>query len=329
MDHVIGITSTIPVEVIYAAGCRPVDVNNMFITSGDPAALVRQAKMEGFPDTSCSWISGLYSTIMKREIRKVVGVIGGDCAETLALMEVLSLGGVEVIPFAYPHRPDRALLLREIEGFASRLGTTLGEAGRVKSRLDEIRARIHHLDTLLWRDDKAYGREVQLLQLSTSDFEGNPDEFARKVEEKIGEAELRRPIETRLRLAIMGVPPIVRDLYDAVERDGARVVLSEVQRQFSLPSGGDLADSYTSYTYPYGIEVRLEDIGREIERRRVDGVIHYTQAFCFRGIEDIVVRKRLRVPVLTLQGDLPSLVTETMRIRIEAFLDMLSRRKER
>jgi len=33
--------------------------------------------------------------------------------------------------------------------------------------------------------------------------------------------------------------------------------------------------------------------------------------------------------VLTLQGDLPSRVTETMRLRIEAFVDMLRWRKER
>ena len=37
----------------------------------------------------------------------------------------------------------------------------------------------------------------------------------------------------------------------------------------------------------------------------------------------------LKVPVLTLQGDLPSKVTETMEIRIEAFLDMLARSKKK
>jgi benzoyl-CoA reductase/2-hydroxyglutaryl-CoA dehydratase subunit BcrC/BadD/HgdB len=317
----------VPVEVLYAAGLTPCDVNNVFITSDDPVSLVRYAKMHGFPDTTCSWICGLYGAIMKMGIRRVVAVEGGDCAETLALMEVLTLKGVEIIPFAYPHRRDRELLRAELASFSKRLGTDLEKAEAVRIRLDAVRARIHHLDSLLWREDRAYGDEVQLIQLSSSDFEGDPDAFSVKVENKIRETEARSPIATTLRIGFLGVPPIIADLYSQIEKDGVRIVYSEVQRQFSLPAGGSLVDSYHAYTYPYGIYARCEDIEREVKLRRIDGVIHYVQAFCFRGIEDIVLRERLAVPVLTLQGDLPSRVTETMRIRIEAFIDMLLRKK--
>ena len=327
--EIVGITSTVPVEILYAAGRVPIDINNAFITSKDPAALVRRAKMEGFPDTTCSWICGLYGAVLERGIRTVVGVTGGDCAETIALMEVLSLRGIDVIPFSYPHGRDPVSLRAEIDGFAERFGIGMERAEEEKKRLDHIRRRIHHLDRLLWEEDKALGGEIQLLQLGSSDFEGNPDSYLVKIEERTAEIQSRKPLETVLRLGFTGVPPIISDLYDAIERDGVRVVFSEVQRQFTLPFGGTIGESYTRYTYPYGIFARAEDIALEVRRRRIDGIIHYVQAFCFRGIEDIALRREIGVPVLTLQGDLPTQVTETMRLRIEAFIDMLHRRRER
>ena len=49
----IGITTTLPVEVVYAAGCVPVDLNNIFITSPDAPRLVAEAEQKGFPRTAC------------------------------------------------------------------------------------------------------------------------------------------------------------------------------------------------------------------------------------------------------------------------------------
>ncbi|MGL4368234.1 MAG: 2-hydroxyacyl-CoA dehydratase family protein, partial [Spirochaetota bacterium] len=125
------------------------------------------------------------------------------------------------------------------------------------------------------------------------------------------------------------VPPIITDLYDHIEKDGARVVYSEVEQQFSMPYAGDMAEAYSRYTYPYGIYARLEAVNFAVEQRALDGIIHYVQSFCFRGIEDIALKAGVSVPVLTLQGDLPSRVTETVEIRIEAFIDMLMRRKRK
>jgi benzoyl-CoA reductase/2-hydroxyglutaryl-CoA dehydratase subunit BcrC/BadD/HgdB len=328
-DARIGITSTVPSEIIFAAGLVPVDVNNLFIAAPDPAALVRRAKMDGFPDTTCSWICGLYGAIMEQGIRRVVGVCGGDCAETQALMEVLAHRGVEVIPFSYPYERDREALRGELESFAARLGASMDEAERVKTRLDAVRARVHRLDELLWKEDRAFGEEVRLVELQASDFNGDPDAYAAMVEKKLAEIGAREPMPPGVRLGMLGVPPIVKDLYAQLERDGTRVVFSEVERQFTLPAPGSIEESYHRYTYPYGINARLEDIGPQVKARGIDGLVHYVQAFCFRGIEDIVLRAKLPVPVLTLQGDLPTRMTETMKIRIEAFTDMLVRARGR
>ncbi|HQK92468.1 MAG TPA: 2-hydroxyacyl-CoA dehydratase, partial [Armatimonadota bacterium] len=43
-DPRIGITSTVPSEVLYAAGRIPVDLNNVFVGSEDPLAWVEWAE---------------------------------------------------------------------------------------------------------------------------------------------------------------------------------------------------------------------------------------------------------------------------------------------
>ncbi|HEY1406318.1 MAG TPA: 2-hydroxyacyl-CoA dehydratase [Spirochaetota bacterium] len=325
----IGFTSTIPVEVIFASGNTPLDLNNIFVSSENPSQLVAKAKMDGFPDTTCAWICGLYGTAIADDVDSIIGVIGGDCSETLALMEILRLRGKEIIPFSYPHDRDEQNLRNEIINLCTRLGTRIDAAEKIKIRCDEIRRQVRRLDEMLWKENRAFGNEVRLIQLSCTDFEGDIERFAAKVDSLLTEVSARQPMKDTIRIGVCGVPPIISDLYSHLERNGSRVVFSEVERQFSIPYDGPLAHSYSKYTYPYGIFARIPDINAAIAERSIDGIIHYVQSFCFRGIEDIALKESLAVPVLTLQGDLPTRVTETMEIRIEAFLDMLLRRKER
>jgi benzoyl-CoA reductase/2-hydroxyglutaryl-CoA dehydratase subunit BcrC/BadD/HgdB len=132
-----------------------------------------------------------------------------------------------------------------------------------------------------------------------------------------------------LRLAYIGVPPVFAGgLYSFIERNGARVVFNEIQRQFAMPNpGGSLAEQYCNYTYPYSIFGRVEDIITQLRQRHVDGVIHYVQAFCHRGIGDIIFRHAIKLPMLTLEGSTDFTLNSHVRTRIEAFIDMLRRRK--
>jgi benzoyl-CoA reductase/2-hydroxyglutaryl-CoA dehydratase subunit BcrC/BadD/HgdB len=68
---------------------------------------------------------------------------------------------------------------------------------------------------------------------------------------------------------------------------------------------------------------RIELIRQELERRRVDGVIHYTQFACHHTLEDEIFRAHLDYPILTVQGDLPRLSSEQLKLRLEAFSEML------
>ena len=102
----IGITTTVPIEILLAAGYQPVDLNNVFITDPNPERLVNIAERAGFPLNCCSWIKGIYGVCIDYGIDTVLCVTTGDCSNTIMLMEVLKLKGLKVIPFAYPDKPD-------------------------------------------------------------------------------------------------------------------------------------------------------------------------------------------------------------------------------
>lgn len=324
----VGFTTTIPLEILVAAGRRPVDLNNIFITDPDPQGLIEEAELDGFPRNICGWIKGIYGIARRRGIETLVAVTEGDCSNTQALMEVLSLHDVTTVPFAYPYDRSEQSVRHEIDKLARFFGATPEGVREAKERLDRVREKVHEIDRLTWEENRVDGGENHYWQVCTSDMNSDIKRFEAEVDAFLLEARGREPFRDGLRLAYIGVPPIVGDLYGTLEGMGARVVFNETQRQFSMPYRVDsLVEQYRRYTYPYDIFTRLEDIEREIARRQVDGVIHYVQSFCFRQIEDLIVRRRLKLPVLTLEGDRPGPLDARSRLRLEGFIEMLKVRK--
>ena len=332
----IGLTTTVPVEVIFAAGKTPVDLNNIFITSSEAMRRVEEAELAGFPRNVCGWIKGLYSTALNNpDIKRIVAVTQGDCSNTHALMETWEVEGIEIIPFAFPYDQDADMLRLQMDKLITALGTTWEAVTMQKKRLDQVRALAWEIDRLTWEENRVSGFENHLYLVSCSDFNGDPENFAREMEEFRQKACEREPIlegvrsnsrgKTReIRLGFIGVPPIFPELYNFLEEHGARVVFNEVQRQFAMPFGtNDVVEQYRLYTYPYKVFQRIEDISREAERRQLDGIIHYTQSFCYRQIEDLIIRKKLDYPILTLEGENPTGLDARSKMRIESFLSML------
>lgn len=322
-----GFTTTIPLEVLIAAGRTPVDLNNLFITGGSSLELIEAAENGGFPRNICGWIKGIYAAVVESGIDEIVAVTEGDCSNTRALMEVLSLNDITTVPFAYPQDRNRETLRAEIERFMSHFGVGWEEVDLAGERLELIRAKIREVDRLTWQDNLVTGQENHYFQVASSDMNGALEVFEAELDAFLKEARGRAPLRESIRLAYIGVPPIIDGLYSFLESHGARVVFNETQRQFSMPYGiSDLVERYLAYTYPYDIFFRLADIERELSKRRVDGVIHYVQSFCFRQIEDMVVRRTLSLPILTLEGDKPGPLDARSRIRIESFLELLGER---
>lgn len=322
----IGITTTVPVEAVYAAGLTPIDLNNVFIASDDPEHLILDAEQRGFPQNSCAWTKGVYGAIRRLGLKRVVAVVQGDCSSTHAMAEVLMADGVEVVPFSFPYEPgDSEFLENSLQAFCSALNTTRAEAEQWKARLDRARAAAHRIDELAWKENRVSGVDLHRWTISCSDFEGDPDRFEREAV-RFAEKAVNGPIRAEsLRLALIGIPPICSHLFEFLEERGARVVFDEVPRQFSMPfPSADLCEQYRQYTYPYDVFRRIEDVLKEVRRRRVHGVIHYVQSFCHRLIQDPLIRERLPLPVLTLEGDRPGPVDMRSETRIEAFLEMLA-----
>jgi benzoyl-CoA reductase/2-hydroxyglutaryl-CoA dehydratase subunit BcrC/BadD/HgdB len=328
----IGITTTVPIEVLLAAGWHPLDLNNVLIADPDPARLVSIAERAGFPLNCCAWIKGIYGVCLDAGIEDVICVTGGDCSNTLMLMETLKLRGRRAVPFAFPARPDPAAVRPALEDLAASLGTTLAKAEAVRDELRPARDLAVGIDEATWRENRASGWENHLWLVSASDFNGDPGRYVQELGALLEACATREPFpDDETRLAFIGVPAVyARELYPFIERNGGRVVFNEVQRQFAMPGpAADLAAQYAAYTYPYSIHGRLHDITAEVRRRRVEGIIHYVQAFCHRGIGDIIFREELGLPVLTLEGNADFFLNAHNRTRVEAFLDMLQRRKVR
>ena len=57
----VGFTTSFPVEVAFAAGHIPIDLNNIFVTE-NPASYVEIAEFDGYPRNICSWIKGISGT---------------------------------------------------------------------------------------------------------------------------------------------------------------------------------------------------------------------------------------------------------------------------
>jgi len=322
----VGITTTIPIEVLLAAGYRPVDLNNVFISDPDPRHFVDIAEQDGFPVNCCAWIKGMYGVAMEQGIDTVMCVTTGDCSNTEMLMEVLRLKGLDAIPFAYPQKPDATQMRYCLESLAESLGTTLDAAEEQRRQLERARGLARELDELTWKGDTVSGWENHYWLVSASDFNGDAAGYEKGLQGILEECRDREPYPgDMLRLAFIGVPPIFgRDLYDFVERNGAHIVFNETQRQFAMPNRCEgLAEQYSKYTYPYSLSAKLDDILPQLKRRRVDGVIHYVQTFCHRGIGNIVFRHRIDRPILTLEGNNDYTLSQQARTRIETFLEVL------
>ncbi len=321
----LGLTTTVPVEAVLAAGLIPVDLNNIFITAPDALQLVSEAEAAGLPRTICAWVKGIYATLKRRpDIQAVLVACQGDCSYTQALGEILEAEGREVIHFKFPYPRDREVLRMEIAALTRRLGVTPAEAREVQARLAPIRRDLGEIDRLTWETGQVSGRENFQWLISSSDFESDAEAFAQKLAVFLEEARVRPRHNSQVRLGFVGIPPIFTDLWDYLEGLEAQVVFNEMPRQFSMPYGDtDLVEQYHRYTYPYDIAGRVADLAEAVKVRRLTGLVHYTQSFCFRQMFDQTLRERLGVPVLTIEGDRPTPLDSRTRMRLEAFVDVL------
>ena len=188
----IGFTTSFPVEVVFAAGHTPIDMNNIFV-SGNATDFVEQAEFDGYPRNICSWIKGMYSVALTSEMDAVIGVIEGDCSNTHSLMSTLTDKNIDVISFSFPHNKNRKKLAEEIEKLEHYFNVDHAKVLEIKEQLDKIRKKLITLDELTFKENKVTGLENHLWLVNSSDFNGDPVDFEKRLDEFILEAENRNP----------------------------------------------------------------------------------------------------------------------------------------
>jgi benzoyl-CoA reductase/2-hydroxyglutaryl-CoA dehydratase subunit BcrC/BadD/HgdB len=292
---------------------------------------VNASHKTGFPRSVCTWIKGQYSVILENDFDAVIAVTTGDCSNTVAMTELLIDKGVQVFKFAYPidnHTPTAYQELNaQIARLAEFLSVSPDKIAATFEELKPVRAKLKRLDELTVQG-LVTGEENHIWLVSSSDFNSNVAQFEHELDLFLQRVEAREPQTHKVRLGYVGVPPIITDLYRFANGKGAGFYFNEVQRQFAMPSmGEEICETYLRYTYPYDIFGRVADIEREIEARHLDGIVHYVQAFCHRQIQDILLKRKLKVPVLTIEGDAPGVLDERSRIRLESFIEMIIERK--
>ncbi|BEP28873.1 2-hydroxyacyl-CoA dehydratase family protein [Helicovermis profundi] len=322
----IGVTTTVPSEILIAAGYKIVDLNNLFITSKDYKKYIDIAEKDGFPKSLCAWIKGIYGACISNNIKEIIGVIEGDCSNTKVLTTILEKKGIKVYPFKYPHGRKLIDIKKSLDNLMCLFDVSYEQVEKIRKELNEIRGFARNLDLLTYKEMKTSGFENHLYQVSLSDFNMDHIQFKENLREKINEINLRESRKYKIRLGYIGVPPMTGDIYEFVNKYDAEIIYNEVQREFAFPRANlneDIYHQYLDYTYPYDFDFRIEEIKKQVKERKLDAIIHYTQAFCYRALEDGLLKDELDIPILSIEGDKENTLDARTKLRIEAFLDML------
>jgi len=309
---VVGITALVPPEVIYACGCRALDVNNLVPSSG----LVPKDKL-------CAWTAIWRDLALMRRIRmdRLVVVAGGDCYNAIVDGERVERSGIATHYFAYPFNGSKSRMREELLKLCQFLGSKMDED--VFDRIAELKKRALEIDRLRTRG-KVDSHTGYLTALSGSDMAGGMERYERMLDEvEVGEVDYEH------RVALLGTPPVYTDFHSFLEELGLHVVYDEMPYEFIRHTGrtlGQVACSYASYTFARSISTRLGFLKSELKRRDVDGVIHFHQFACHHKLEDPVLREelgKLGYSFITIEADLPSHTPEQTKLRLEAFRERL------
>jgi len=306
-----GITALVPPELIYACSSEPLDVNNVIPGS------------KNYPRNKlCAWTAIWQEMLSKRQIKidSLIVVAGGDCHNALVDGQKVAMSGIPTHFFFYPFDGDPDYLESQLYKLSDFLGNI--ECPEKPGQIRELKEIGQKIDKKRSEGRLSSGDAFRIM-ISFSDLMGDIDKFREAIS-----LTKEQHIEINNRVALIGVPPIFHDFHDVAQSLGLQVVFDELPFEFLRHSGTDIpeiARNYCDYTFARPLEFRIDFLRKELEKRRVDGVIHYTQFACHHMLEDEIMRSRLDYPMLTIQGDLPGNTPEQIKLRLEAFREALER----
>ncbi|MEM3512630.1 MAG: 2-hydroxyacyl-CoA dehydratase [Thermoplasmata archaeon] len=304
----VGITALVPPELIYITGHVPVDLNNFVPYT------------EYYPKHKlCAWTAIWRDMVIsKKMVEKLIVVAGGDCHNSLVDGQKIERSGIPTHYFFYPFDGSEKLLEEECEKLIEFLGEPkCQDAFKIVSDVKKLGLKIDEMRSI----GRISAKSAVDFMIKWSDLGGSPENMV-NLAKAIEETELS-PLP---RVALLGVPPIYSDFHEVAENAGLHIVFDELPFEFLRLGGTDfkkVVRSYATYTFARPLSFRINFLKQELEKRKIDGIIHYTQYACHHILEDDVLRKELPYPFLTIQGDLPGKTPAQIRLRLEAFAEML------
>jgi benzoyl-CoA reductase/2-hydroxyglutaryl-CoA dehydratase subunit BcrC/BadD/HgdB len=339
----------IPEEIIHAAGMLPFEV------TGDNEPVQMQGAEAQMHSNSCSKIRTCWQMQLDGKYGFLDGYVSSHmCDQDMRLFEVWSY--YKKLPYMdaiyAPRKRDEVavqLYLKDLEGFRSRLSQFLicripdqhiGSSIKVYNRGRELMQQLYELR----KRDRPPLTGAEAVEVSKAAARMPRERFNELMEQLLAEIQSSgREIKKARRLMLIGNDLHNTTLIAALESADAVVVVDEMdiglrraagQVDTTLPPMEALARYYVMGRpvdkHTWNSDGRIELIGMLAEQYQVDGVVSQNVRFCtYPGWDKWDVKKHLQergIPILELDMEYGHPGGAQMRIRAEAFMEMLETR---
>ncbi len=318
--NIVLFNTTIPFEVIIAANLKPIDANNFFINSSNPKNLVLEAN-NLWPSNTCAWIKGIYQSIIenKDKVHSFVSVELGDCSFSKILAYNLKKRGINITNFHYfTNYQD---LKKEISILANYYHTTYTKANRIWESRQNIRELLKKLKNLYIEGTLSFDKVLEIF-LITSDLSIPFKEQEEKIKTLIKSIKTDKNLK---RVALIGVPPIVDDIFEHIKNLNAAVCYGETFEEFALfKEASDIVEQYLKFTYTSSYENRIKHVKEELIKREIEVIIFYYNSFCYRIAEITIwneIANQLNIPLVIIEEDLPGKLSQQNILRLDVALE--------
>jgi len=339
----------IPEEIIHAAGMLPFEV------TGDNEPVQMHGAEAHMHSNSCSKIRTCWQMQLDGQYGFLDGYVSSHmCDQDMRLFEVWSY--YKKLPYMdaiyAPRKRDEVavqLYLKDLEGFRSRLSQFLicripdehiADSIKVYNRGRELMQQLYELR----KRDRPPLTGAEAVEVSKAAARMPRERFNELMEQLLAEIQSTgREIKKARRLMLIGNDLHNTTLIAALESADAVVVIDEMdiglrrasgQVDTTLPPMEALARYYVMGRpvdkHTWNSDGRIELIGMLAEQYQVDGVVSENVRFCtYPGWDKWDVKKHLQergIPILELDMEYGHPGGAQMRIRAEAFMEMLETR---
>lgn len=345
----------VPDEIIFAANAMSTG-----LCAGSEAGLMHAEKY--LPRNTCSLIKGFFGlTFMKLcpfiELSDlIVGETTCDGKKKAYDIYNKDIKNMYVMEIPQCKRPaDRELLLTEFKRFAKQIEELTGNKLTVKSlkagikKVNEKRkAMLRFMETRKAENPPISGKDSLLLHQFSTLFDVEKftqginkiaDELEDRASKNIGISDSKKP-----RFLVTGCPMASPNwkVYDIVEKAGGVIVSEESCTGMRAISNltkeeGDTVDELIENIVDRYFKIdcacftpndeRIDNITQMAKKFNVDGVINYALMFCTPfTTENFRVEQALskaNIPSLTIETNYSKEDSEQIKLRVEAFLEMI------